>query len=632
MLAQMRALTRSFVAKILLGLLVVAFAIWGIQGAFSGIGSTDIAKVGVRGVSAAELDRTLRQVLENQREAGRSITREEAIRQEAHRRILEELIQEKAMYSFAEQLGVRADRTLVAQEIVREIPAARNPLTGAVDEAAFESFLRRIGYSRDEFFGLVRDRLAVQQAGQALTDGVRAPDSFGALLLAYQSEVRTVSVAQLPITQLPAIPAPTDAQLQELYRELSSRFAVPEFRNFTMVIADPVRFAAAADVSEERIREAFERQRERLSTPERRSFSVITADSEAEARAAAERLSRGEDAAAVAAAIGGQHVSYENQTAEEVGDEALAAAVFAMPAGAAPRAVSGSLTRFAAVRLISVTPGQAASLDAMREEIRAALARDAGRERIADAIEEFETLTDEGRPLAEAARGANLEVREIEAVSAEGRTPNGEAAPAPFSDARVLREVFAIDAGEDVAFMRIENDVEVFIHLNDIIPESTRPFAEVRPVLAQEWTRRERTARLEAVGRRIIEAVHAGGELPAAAAAERATMAARSETITRQEAARSIPEIFSAREGEVVMGVSGDGALLLVAQVEKIERDDPAQQRPIVERNRASFQRGPRSLGASLGEAIQAAAVEAANVRVNENLLDRTFNTQTTDE
>ncbi|MBI1185939.1 MAG: hypothetical protein GC206_01115 [Alphaproteobacteria bacterium] len=632
MLAQMRALTRGFVAKILLALLVIAFAIWGIQGAFSGIGTTDMAKVGSRSVSALELDRTLRQVLDNQREAGRTITREEAIRQEAHRRILEELIQEKAMYAFADQLGVRADRTVVAQEIVREIPAARNEMTGAVDEAAFEGFLRRIGYSRDEFFALVRDRLAVQQVGQALTDGVRAPHSFGELLLAYQSEMRTVTVAQLPITALGAIPAPTDAQLEELYRELSDRFGVPEFRNFTLVVADPASFAAAADISEERIRDVFERQRARLSTPERRSFTIVTARSEAEARTAAERLGRGEDAAAVAAAIGGQTLSYDNQTAEEVGDEALAEAVFAMPAGAAPRAVAGSLTRFAAVRLISVTPGQAASLESVRDEIRTGLAREAGRERIGDAIEEFETLTDEGRPLTEAARAAGLQVREIAAVNAQGQLPTGEAAAPPFNDPRVLREVFAIDAGEDVAFMRIENDLEVFIHLNDITPESTRPLAEVRDALAQEWIRRERTSRLEAVGRRIVDAVHGGTALPAAAAAERATIVARGDTISREDASRSIPEIFSAREGEAVMGVSGDGSLLLVAQVERIERDDPAQQRPIIERNRASFQRGARSLGASLGEAIQAAAVEAADVRVNESLLNRTFTLETPDQ
>jgi len=628
MLAQMRAMSRSLPAKILLALLVVAFAIWGIQGAFSGFGSTDIAKVGSRAVSYAELDRTLRQILDNQREQGEPVSREDAIRQEAHRRILEQLIQEKAMYALADHLGIRADRALVAQEIVREIPAARNPMTGAVDDQAFEAFIRRIGYTRGEFFQLVRDQLAVQQMGQALTDGVRAPRSYGELLLAYQSEVRTVSVAQLPIGALGAAPTPTEEQLREIYRELSEQLAIPEFRAFTLVIADPARFATGAEITEARIQEVFESQRERLSTPERRTFAIVTAQNEAQARTAAERLGRGEEPAAVAAALGTQQVAYDNQTADEVGDAALAGAVFGMPAGAAPRVVQGELTRWAAVRLVSVTPGQAADLNTVRDEIRTALAREQGREHMADAIEEFENLVGEGRPIDASARSAGLQISEIAAVSAQGQIPDGSAAPAPFNDPRILREVYEVDAGEDVDFMRVESDLEVFIHVNDIIPASTRPFDEVRAMLAEEWARRDRTARLEAVGRRIVEAVHGGAELPAAARAERATMTARSETITRQEAGRTIPEIFTAREGEAVMGVSGDGGLLLVAQVEKIERDDPEQQAPIIERNRASLQRGARSVTASLGEAIQAAAVEAANVKVNEALLTRSFSTE----
>jgi hypothetical protein len=127
------------------------------------------------------------------------------------------------------------------------------------------------------------------QLAQALVAGVRPPSSFGRMIMAFETEKRTVSIAAVAPDRVPPPPAPTDAELQAFYTAQSRAFALPEFRAFTIIRADPAAFEARVEVSEEKIKEAFEFQKTRLVTPERRSFVLISGGDQAKAEQAARR-------------------------------------------------------------------------------------------------------------------------------------------------------------------------------------------------------------------------------------------------------------------------------------------------------------------------------------------------------
>lgn len=625
MLLQMRSFTRSWIAYLLLFVLTIAFAIWGINDVFSGVGSQNLAEVSGRTITPPQLTRELELSLRAQRQQGQTVTQQEAIDQGIHLRLLEGMIARHALYGYAEKLGVSASDAQVAARI-REIPAVTNPVTGTFDQTAYDTFLQRLGYSRQEFEQDIRGDLTRDMLLEALVSGARAPSSYGALALTYETETRVVSIAEAPASVVGQIPPPTEAQLQTFYEESQERLRVPEFRTLTLVYARPADFIGRVEVPEARLREEFDARSAALSQPERRSFVRISAQNEAQANDAAARLNRGEAPQAVASALNLQVTRGENQTRNEVTDRAVADAVFTMAARAPARAVRGQLSGWAVVRVDSVTAATTPDFNAMRDELRQAIANDEASELLNAAVGAFEDARAGGASVADAARQNGLAVLAIPAVEAEGRGPNGQAIEALAGHEEVLRTAFETPEGEASDFMPIEN-ADVIVSVDNITPSTVRPLDQVRDELRMVWIGREGARRLRELGEQVIAGVRGGQSFAEAARAHRFNIVVRSQAIDRRTAAQ-IParglasQIFAASEGGVVSDMRADGGAVLVASVETINRVDPSTLPQQVEAGRQEMQ---QNLVQSYGLALQDEVVARADVQRNERLLEQVY-------
>lgn len=623
MLTQMRTLTRGWIAYILLFLLVVAFAIWGVNDVFSGVGSQNLAEVGGRKITPAQLSRELDIEVRNQRNQGANVTRQDAIDAGFHERLLERLIARNALYAYADKLGVSVGDAAVANYI-RQIPLAQNPVTGAFDQVAYESLLQQLGYGRTEFENVIRGDMTTDMLMNALVNGTRAPSSYGALLVAFQGETRTISVAEAPASVVGAIPAPTEAQVQAFYEENQEQLRLPEFRGLTLVRASVDDFVARVDVPEARLREEFEARAPALTQPERRTYIRINAANEAQANDISARLSRGEAPDAVAQALGVQFTRGENQRRDEVTDSAVANAVFDMAAGAAPRVVRGQLSPFVVVRVQSVTPAQEPNFAAIRDELREAIAQDEAGELLGAAIGVFEDARAGGASVADAARVANLPLVTIPAVEAGGRDQTG--APVEGLSEDLLATAFQTQEGEASDFLPF-GGADVVVAVDRVIPSTVRPLEEVRADLVAAWTGRERVQRMRALGAEVVAAVQGGETLAAAARARGFRMAVTSRPFSREEA-EQIPsrglgsQIFAQAEGSVVSDLAGTGQGILVAVIESINRVDLSANPQLIEQGRVQLQ---QQVLQSVGEAAQQEITDSSNPRRNERLLSQLF-------
>src|SRR6185312_3309302 len=131
----------------------------------------------------------------------------------AHRQVLESLITRTALYEYARSLGLDVSDAQLANTI-RQMEGLRNPITGRFDQNILDQALARRRISRAEFLQDMRTETTDNMLMESLVAGVRPPTSYGALVLAYERETRTVTIAEAPVSVLGAPPAPTDAQLQ----------------------------------------------------------------------------------------------------------------------------------------------------------------------------------------------------------------------------------------------------------------------------------------------------------------------------------------------------------------------------------------------------------------------------------
>lgn len=624
MLAQLRNMTRGVVAYVLLFLLTIAFAIWGINDMFGGVGSQYVAEVSGHNVTPAELSRELELTLRAQRNEDVNMTSQEAIDQGLHVRLLEGIIGRHALLGYAERIGLSASDRMVADRI-RTIPAVVNPVTGAFDETAYDAFLQQLRYTRREFESDIRADLVRSMMMEALVTGVRAPSSFGALALTYESERRVVSIAEAPASVVGAIAPPTEAQLQQYWEESQESLRLPEFRALTLVYARPEDFVSRVDVPEARLQEEFEARRAALTQPERRTYVRLTAQNQEQANDIAARLGRGETPAAIAAALSVPNARGENQTRGEVTDARVAEAIFDMQRGQA-RVVRGELSPFVVVRLESITAPVAPNLAQIRDELRQAIALDEAGDMLNAALTGFEDARGGGASVLEAARANNLPVVAIPSVEAGGRDATGAPVALLEGQEEVLRTAFETPEGEASDFIPVGN-ADVLVAVDGITPARVRPLDEVRTELTQVWTARERGTRMRELGERVVAAVRDGQDFNAAARANRFNVVVDSQAIDRRTAAQIparglAPQIFSVAEGAAVSDIRADGAAVLVAIVEDINRVDAAASPQEVELFRLQLQ---QSLINSFGTAIQDEIVDNASPRRNQRLLDQTF-------
>ncbi|MGE3581530.1 MAG: SurA N-terminal domain-containing protein [Hyphomonadaceae bacterium] len=624
----MRAFTRTFAARALLVVLALAFAIWGVNDFLGGVGRNELARIGDRAVTPQMLDRDFRNWLENQRNSEEPVTRTQALEQNVPARLLDAMVGRIALQQYVERLGIHVSDELVAARI-REVPAARNPINNSFDQGQYMQFLQAIGYTPGEFEREVRADLSVEQLIRSLVGGVRAPRSVAALGLAFESERRVITVAEAPVSRIGAIPPPTEAQLQAFYNEMRPNLRVPEYRALTLVYARASDFTSRVDVPETRIAEEFEARRAALGQPERRTIVQISAQNEAQARDAAARLSRGEEPAAIASALGVQTVTHAERAQTDIPDRAIATAAFSAQLNAVST-VRGTLAPWAAIRVTAIEPAVTPTLADHRDEIRNAIAEEEAVDLMNEAVAAFNDSRAEGAAFAQAARANGLTVVVVPAVNDQGRTPAGENAEAFVDQPELLRAAFSAPEGEATDFVPAADGADVLINVDRVTPATTRPFAEVRESLVGIWTQRQRLERVQAMGRRVAEAVVAGRTFQQAAAAEGGAIVVRSQPIDRQTAAQQIPArqlgsaIFGAHEGEVVFDVRLDGQSLMIAHVEAIQRADPAapENAEAVERWRNEMR---QSIQLSLSQAVEAAVRERARVRRNDALLRQTY-------
>lgn len=626
MLSELRKVTRGWVAMAIIGLLALAFAIWGINDVFKPIQSNEVAKGRGISVSQQEFNVSFDNELERIRaQAKRAVTRQEAVDANIHMRVVERLISEKSFDRLASNMSIGVSDAMLLKEL-HATEAFHSQVTGEFDNTTYQSLLARNGFSRTAYEQDLRSSMARQQLGRALVAGLRAPTSFGRIEMAYQLERRTISIATITPDSVPAPPAPTDADIETFFKTQSSAFALPEYRAFTIIRADPADFAARVEVTEAKITELFNFRKAQLVTPEKRSFVLLSgAADRAAAEAAGRRLTAGEDPDVIARSLNMQSVAFEQKARTEAPNTRIGEAVFTTASGQTTAPIEG--VTWSIARVGEVVAGVSPSLEDLRPTLRAELAHDEAQTLMTDAVEKFDEVRASGAALEEAATQAGLTITKIPLIDARGLTTDGRPETAVLDSTEVIQAAFAASEGDPTDWTSTDDGGSYLVKIDTLRAAGPPPLAQVRDRVVLSW-------RMQKIGeamRKVVEdirAATAGGETFAAAArAKRIPVVVSSQTLDRRMAAEGGPSpqlmgaVFGARESDIVSAAGGPGgAVLFVAQVEKIERPDPAAEPQMLDAARQGI--SPMLMD-DLVATVQNVARQEARVKLNQPLIDR---------
>jgi peptidyl-prolyl cis-trans isomerase D len=524
MLRGIRTASKGWIGKtimgIVMGLLIVSFAIWGIGDIFKGFGQATVAKIGGSEITTEQFRQTYTNRLQEiGRQIGRPITPDQARALGFEQQIIGQMVAETALDVRARQLRLGLSDAEIAKSITQD-PAFRGP-AGQFDRSIFDYRIRQAGYTEPRYVAERRRLSGRRQIVTAVSGGLATPKAELEAQNRYNNEERVIDFLTLDSGQAGDIPAPSADALAQYFEERKVLFRAPEYRKIVVLSLTPGDQAAWIQVSDEDAKRAYEERRARYVSPERRRVQQIVFPSLQEAAAASERIKAGATFAAVAEERGlkEQDIDIGKVTRTAMVDRAVADAAFGLQQGQISDPVEGRFG-IALVTVSEIEPEQVRPFEEVGPEIKREIATERARAEINEHYKKIEDERAAGNGLAEVAKNTNLPARTIESIDRSGRGPNGEQITGLPPGLDILSSAFSTDVNVESDPLEVTGGGYVWFEVAGITPSRERTLEEVKDRVEARWREDQIASRLKAKADEIVEKVKAGTPLAQVAAAE----------------------------------------------------------------------------------------------------------------
>lgn len=581
---KMRAASKSWVAAILIGFLILSFAIWGINDIFTTRSTTTLVTVG-----AEELDyRTFEQEFTNKvrQQAAANGTRttvEEARAAGYDRIVLNDMIKDMAMLGEARRLGLGASDAMVRAAIL-DIPGLAGP-GGAVDPNIFQQFLQQIEMTEPQLVQLLRESILRDQLARTAMVGAPAPRGMAIALSAYETERRSIEYLVFPPEKAGEIAAADDATLQAFMEANAAAYTTPELRTVTALIVDAKDVAAKIEVSDADIASEYEVRKKTYETLETRELLQIAFPSKDEADAARKSIDEGKSFEDIATARG---LAPEDINLGLItkGDTAVPAGAFETAEGTVSQPLEGPFG-WVLVKVLKVTPGSVKPLEDVRGELKDSIALDRALIDISDHTSALEDALASADVL-ESVPGLigdklPAKVTTFAPMAATGNGADGQPLAGVPDGEQYLISVFAAEAGDIGQLSETPGHIFYVARVDQIAPPALQKVADRRDAVVAAWTLAEQAKKLTELAAAAEERANAGGSDLAALAAELGLEAKTTGAVARDEAVADlsptlVTTLFATPRGKWVTGGGAEPPRIVLARVKEVTTaaaDDP---------------------------------------------------------
>ncbi|WP_353228597.1 SurA N-terminal domain-containing protein [Novosphingobium sp.] len=514
MLDFFRAITKSRIGAVIglvfLGLIVLAFAGADVGGMRTGslIGGENAASVGASRITTGELDKTVRSAFDNERQRTPTLTMKDFLAQGVLDEVLTGLIDRAATWEWGAKNGFGISDRLIDSEIAK-LPAFQGP-DGKFSQSAYNQLLAQRGLTDK----LVRDDIAKgllsHQAFAGATEGALMPIGVGQTYIALLKEKRTGAMAILPSEAFAPKTPPTDAQVADFYKANVARYNRPERRTIRYAVIDDSALKTLPDPTPADIAKNYQANAATYAPGETRSVTQVILPTQDAARAFAAEIASGKTIDAAAGAKGLVPAKLADKSRDQLATEtskAVADAVFAAAQGATIAPAKGALGWVVAhVDAVRKNPGK--TLDQARAEIAVALKAEKHKAALTDLATHIGELVEAGTSLADVAKTYGLTVTTTDALQADGTVP-GKPDAKPSPDVQpLLQTAFSMDHEGQPQIAALPGTLRAAVYdVGTITPAAPAALAEIKAVVAADWTRQQGSDAAAAAADKVLAAL-----------------------------------------------------------------------------------------------------------------------------
>ncbi|MDI3272131.1 SurA N-terminal domain-containing protein [Pseudomonas sp. MDT1-16] len=428
MLQNIRDNSQGWIAKTIIGIIVVLMAFTGIEAIFQATtNSQDAAKVNGEEISQNELSQAVdmqrRQLMQQLgKDFDASLLDEKMLRESA----LKGLIDRKLLLQGAENSKFAFSEAALDQ-VILQTPEFQ--VDGKFSPDRFDQVIRQLGYSRMQFRQMLAQEMLIGQLRAGLAGSGFVTD---AQVLAFaRLEKQTRDFASLNVKVDPAAVKLADNEVKAYYDEHATEFMTPDQVVIDYLELKKASFFDQVSVKDEDLQAAYQKETANLSEQRRAAHILIEVNdnvTEAQAKAKIDeiqaRLAKGEKFEALAKEFSQDPGSANNggdlgYAGPGVYDPAFETALYAL----AKDQVSASVRTdfgFHLIKLLGVEAPEVPTLASLKDKLTRELKTQQVEQRFVEATKQLEDSSFEASDLAQPAQDLKLTVHTSKPFGREG--------------------------------------------------------------------------------------------------------------------------------------------------------------------------------------------------------------------
>ena len=599
MLQTMRDNSKGVVAGILVGLLVIIFALSGAEALFSSTNTSQtVLTINGQDITETEVTRAIEQQKQQLRSRfGDSVPEDFLSSENLREPAIENLVRRTLLTQAAQEAGMTVSDARL-NSVITSIPAFQN-LDGEFDPDRYQQSLRMLAYTPASYKRELTRDLTVNQLASGVSGTNFVTDAELQYLIELNNQTRDFSFVTFNAEKLMESIDVSEAEIEQYYQQNSERFTVPEKVAVEYIDLSVDELAAHESVDEAELRTQYEENIEDFApSVERHAAHILLEDPSDEKIAEVQaKLNSNADFAELAAEYsddlgskdsGGDLCVSGGDAFPEDFEEALA--------GLSVGEVSGPVTTDAGthfIKLLEESGGEPTSFAEQKEQLAEQAKRTAAEARFIELLDQLEDLSYNAESLANVAEQLNVKVAQSELFARSGG--NGISASPAVAKAAFSEEVLTHDNASEV--IELAPDRVVVVKKIAHEPSFVKPLGEVSDQIATTLREEQAANLLAEKGKSLQSRLLEGADLAQLAEAE-ALEVTSLEAVERgnMEQPRGVVEFAFSMAHPSADGVSVDGfgangeySVVVLSAVNVPQEDIPDTEKASVSQSLASL-------------------------------------------
>ncbi len=513
MLDSFRENSQGIVAKVIVGFIVVTFALWGVESLVS-LGTADNAPVIVNGVDVSErqiqegIDLQRRQLMAQMGdEADPALLEDNMLRGS----VVEGLIEQELLVQSARELGLRVSSRQLDTIIVN---TKEFQVDGRFDKNQFSNALRNVGLTPLMYRDYLSRDVVMAQSRSGVTSSAFTLPGEAQRLAELDRQTRDVRQLKVDVAPLLETVSVSDADIEAFYQANLAQFVSPEQVAVDYLLLDKATIAQGISVDESELQAQYERMLAAFESEEARQAAhiLVAIDEDGDWDAAKEKaqaidaqLKAGADFAELA-----RDNSDDLGSAEMGGDLGFIEKDVMVPEfedvlyGLAEGEVSGPVeTEFGyhLIKLLAIDRSEAPSFDDARAGLIAEQRQQKAEALFVTQSEELADLSFSSGDLMEPSEVLGLTIQKSALFDRNGSEDPVVGQP------RVLKEAFStelIEGRHNSDLIELSSDQAVVIRVREHHPEQALPLDAVREQVKADVTKQKAAAAVKETAQQLL--------------------------------------------------------------------------------------------------------------------------------